>query len=112
MKRTVLSGVLSFTGKSKYESGDIQRVIEQNEGDYSDELSQLNLNVNSDLLEWDRLFVERCLESTQTANSADAKDLDIKISLALEECAKLEEKENPVKNGIGARDDYFSQLGR
>jgi hypothetical protein len=109
VKRTVLTGVLAFTGKSKYESGDIQRVIEISEEE-SDNPAQLDLNINSDLQEWDRLFVERCIESAQAQSSSEAKALDIKISLALEECAKLEE--NRVKKGIGARDEYFSQLSK
>jgi hypothetical protein len=110
VKRTVLSGVLAFTGKSKYESGDIQRVIEQSE---ENELnpSQLDLKVNSELQEWDRQFVQRCIESAQTPTSSDAKALDIKISLALEECAKLEEL-NRAKKSIGATNNYFNSLGR
>jgi hypothetical protein len=109
VKRTVLTGVLAFTGKSKYESGDIQRVIENSEEE-SDNPAQLDLYINSELQEWDRLFVERCIESAQAQSSSEAKALDIKISLALEECAKLEE--NRVKKGIGARDEYFSQLSK
>lgn len=110
VKRTVLSGVLAFTGKSKYESGDIQRVIEQSE---ENELnpSQLDLKVNSELQEWDRQFVQRCIESAQTPTSSDAKALDIKISLALEECAKLEEL-NRAKKSIGATNNYFNSLER
>lgn len=111
VKRTVLSGVLAFTGKSKYESGDIQRVIEQSEENELYNPSQLDLKVNSELQEWDRQFVQRCIESAQAPTSSDAKALDIKISLALEECAKLEEVSR-TKKSIGATNDYFSSLGR
>lgn len=66
--------------------------------------------MNSELQEWDRMFVQKCIESAQTPSSSDAKALDIKISMALEECAKLEETR--AKKSIGATNDYFSSLGR
>eukprot|EP00956_Cyclotella_meneghiniana_P031810 scaffold85035_cov64-Cyclotella_meneghiniana.AAC.3 len=111
VKRTVLSGVLAFTGKANYESGDIQRMIEKSEQD-TDHPFHLDLKMNAELQEWDRLFVEKCIESAKTPTSSDAKDLDIKISLALEECAKLEGKQMKIRKSIGATDDYFSQLGQ
>ena len=111
VKRTVLSGVLAFTNKSTYESGDIQRVIEKSEDDMNDEIGHLDLQINAELQEWDRIFVERCIESAQVASTPDAKTLDMKISIALEECAKIEEGSRTRKS-IGATDDYFSQLGR
>ena len=107
VKRTVLSGVLAFTGKANYEGGDIQRMIEKSEQE-TDQPVQLDLKMNAELQEWDRLFGERCIVSTKSPSSSDAKDLDIKISLALEECAKLEGKH--IRKSIGATDDYFSQL--
>ena len=111
VKRTVLSGVLAFTNKSTYESGDIKRVIENSEDDVNDELGQLDLQLNAQLLEWDRLFVQRCIESAQDANNPDAKTLDMKICIALEECSKIEEESRKnKKSSIGATDNYFNQL--
>ena len=117
LKRTVLSGVLAFTGKKSYESGDIvQRVVQQKEETETDETTQqLKLVMNPELQEWDRLFVERCLqniESTQSESPVNAQILDMKISSALEVCADLEkDKTNSQGKGImGARDRYFDQL--
>lgn len=116
VKRTVLTGVLAFTGKSKYESGDIRRVVQKNEEDGPNKPARLDVVVDPELQEWDRLFIERCLqtlESNQSVSSSDAKDLDMKISLALEECARLDKyKANNLGEGVvGARDknlDNFS----
>jgi hypothetical protein len=65
LKRTVLSGVLAFTGKKSYESGDIvQRVVQQKEETETDETTQqLKLVMNPELQELDRLFVEHCLQN-------------------------------------------------
>ena len=60
VKRTVLGGVLEFTGKSSYESGDIERAARRAlEGDSSAEDAKLDLDVGDEFEEWDRMFVER-----------------------------------------------------
>ncbi|KAL3782807.1 hypothetical protein HJC23_005697 [Cyclotella cryptica] len=115
VKRTVLTGVLAFTGKSKYESGDIRRVVQENEEDETTKPARLDLVVDPELQEWDRLFIECCLqniEQDQNLSSSAAKVLDMKISLALEECAKLDEYKanNLGKGAVGARDKYFDKL--
>lgn len=90
IKRSVLSGVLEFTGKSNYESGDIQRAVQRGqEGDCTDSM-QLNLDIDSEFEEWDRLFVEK-IESEEYVG-AQAKIMDMKIALALEECEAITKK--------------------
>ncbi|KAL3768555.1 hypothetical protein ACHAW5_004966 [Stephanodiscus triporus] len=90
IKRSVLSGVLEFTGKSNYESGDIQRAVQRGqEGDFTDSM-QLNLDIDSEFEEWDRLFVEK-IESEEYVG-AQAKIMDMKIALALEECEAITKK--------------------
>lgn len=105
VKRTLLSGVLAFTGKSKYESGDIGRVVKgQAEGDADDVNKTLSLQIDPELQEWDRLFLESCLKDLESSSSdqsetssapalveqtEEAKILDMKIALALEEVEAL-----------------------
>lgn len=115
VKRTVLTGVLAFTGKAKYESGDIRRVVQKNEEDETNKPARLDVVVDPELQEWDRLFIERCLqsiESDQNVSSSAAKVLDMKISLALEECARLDEYKanNLGEDVVGARDKYLDNF--
>ena len=87
VKRTVLGGVLEFTGKSSYESGDIQRAVQKGQEEDCTEEMKLDLDVASEFEEWDRLFVEK-VESEEYTNE-QAKIMDQKIALALEECEAI-----------------------
>ncbi len=90
IKRSVLSGVLDFTGKSNYESGDIQRAVQRGqEGDCTDSM-RLDLDIDSEFEEWDRLFVEKI--ETEDYVGAQAKVMDMKIALALEECEAISKR--------------------
>lgn len=88
-KRSLLSGILSFTGKQNYESGDIQRAVLQHENEDHSEEKTLNIDV-SEFAEWDNLFIEKLGAEIDEAVSIDpeeldaAKEMDMKIALALE----------------------------
>lgn len=95
IKRSVLNGVLDFTGKTQYESGDIQRAVIQQVGqdeDCTDSSSskKLSLDIDSEFEEWDRLFVEKI--ETEEYIGTQAKIMDMKIALALEECEAMSSK--------------------
>eukprot|EP00581_Thalassiosira_minuscula_P013930 CAMPEP_0183713062 /NCGR_PEP_ID=MMETSP0737-20130205/8048_1 /TAXON_ID=385413 /ORGANISM="Thalassiosira miniscula, Strain CCMP1093" /LENGTH=383 /DNA_ID=CAMNT_0025941811 /DNA_START=313 /DNA_END=1460 /DNA_ORIENTATION=+ len=85
VKRTVLSGVLEFTGKSTYESGDIQRAVQQGQNENATEDMKLDVELNVEFEEWDRIFVEK-MESSEEYMAKEAKIMDMKIAMALEEC--------------------------
>jgi len=93
-KRSLLSGILSFTGKPNYESGDIQRAVVQHENEDHSEEKTLDIDV-SEFAEWDNLFIEKLGAELDEAASIDpeelntAKEMDMKIALALEECDAL-----------------------
>ncbi|KAL7497820.1 hypothetical protein ACHAWT_007702 [Skeletonema menzelii] len=93
-KRSLLSGILSFTGKQNYESGDIQRAVLQHENEDHSEEKTLDIDV-SEFAEWDNLFIEKLGAELDEATSIDpaeldaAKEMDMKIALALEECDAL-----------------------
>jgi len=92
VRRTVLGGVLTFTGKSSYEAGDLQRAVEQNEQDEADNLRlELDVAASAEFEEWDRLFVEK-IESDERHVGEKARILDAKIALALEECEAIAQK--------------------
>ena len=94
VRRTVLGGVLTFTGKSSYEAGDLQRAVEQDERGESDAGNtrlELDVAASAEFEEWDRLFVER-IESDDLHVGEKAKELDSKIALALEECEAIAQK--------------------
>jgi hypothetical protein len=88
-KRSLLSGILSFTGKSNYESGDIQRAVLQHESEDNSEEKTLNIDV-SEFAEWDNLFIEKlgaALDESVSINPEEldaAREMDMKIALALE----------------------------
>jgi hypothetical protein len=88
-KRSLLSGILSFTGKPNYESGDIQRAVLQHESEDNSEEKTLNIDV-SEFAEWDNLFIEKLgakLDEAASINPEEldaAKEMDMKIALALE----------------------------
>jgi hypothetical protein len=96
VKRTALSGVLSFTGKSDYQEGDIQRTVQQGqEEDWTDDM-KLELDTiaaSQEFEEWDRLFVET-LESDEEHMGAQAKIMDMQIAQALEECESIAQKKS------------------
>ncbi|EJK66422.1 hypothetical protein THAOC_12664 [Thalassiosira oceanica] len=97
VRRTVLGGILAYTGKSSYEAGDLQRAVKQNERGESDAGStrlELDVAASSEFEEWDRLFVER-IESDNRHVGERAKELDAKIALALEECDAIAQKRGP-----------------
>ena len=87
VKRTVLGGVLEFTGKSNYESGDIQRAIQQGQEENNSEDMKLDLDIDSEFEEWDRMFVEKMETEDYVGNQA--KLMDMKIAMALEECEAI-----------------------
>lgn len=87
VKRTVLGGVLEFTGKSKYESGDIQRAVQQGQRESNSQEMALDLDIDSEFEEWDRLFVEKIETDDYVGNQA--KIMDMKITMALEECEAI-----------------------
>eukprot|EP00571_Detonula_confervacea_P014525 CAMPEP_0172308270 /NCGR_PEP_ID=MMETSP1058-20130122/8922_1 /TAXON_ID=83371 /ORGANISM="Detonula confervacea, Strain CCMP 353" /LENGTH=362 /DNA_ID=CAMNT_0013020649 /DNA_START=276 /DNA_END=1364 /DNA_ORIENTATION=+ len=87
VKRTVLGGVLAFTGKSKYESGDIQRAVQQGERENNSQDMTLDLDIDSEFEEWDRQFVEKV--ETEDYVGSQAKIMDMKIAMALEECEAI-----------------------
>ncbi|KAL9190620.1 hypothetical protein ACHAXT_000326 [Thalassiosira profunda] len=89
-KRTVLGGVLQFTGKSKYEGGDIQRAVQKGQEADNTEDMKLDLDVSAEFEEWDRLFVEK-IETEEYAGN-QAKVMDMKIAQALEECEAMQKK--------------------
>ena len=96
VKRTVLSGILQFTGKTKYESGDIQRAVQRgHERDCTDEMN-LDLDIDSEFEEWDKKFVEKM--ETEDYLGTQAKIMDMKIAIALEECDAILRKKNVENN--------------
>ena len=90
MKRTVIGGVLSYTGKSTYESGDIQRAVEQRHEEDDD--VKLEVDINSEFENWDEMFVDNI-----EAGEDQAKIMDMKIALALEECEALAQNSREKK---------------
>jgi hypothetical protein len=92
IKRSVLSGVLEFTGKSDYESGDIQRAVQRvQEGDCTDNM-KLELDIDEEFEEWDKQFVARM--ETEEYVGTRAKNMDMKIALALEECEAMSKRKH------------------
>lgn len=91
VKRSVLGGVLQFTGKSDYEPGDIQRTVQQRgqqDGEDGSEVMRLELeDVAAEFEEWDRQFVERLETEEYMGNRA--REMDMKIAMALEECEAI-----------------------
>ena len=85
-KRTVMGGVLEFTGKQNYESGDIQRAVQRGQEEDSTENMKLDIDLSSEFEEWDRMFVEKI--ETEEYGGNQAKVMDMKITMALEECEK------------------------
>jgi len=82
IKRSALNGVLKFTGKSNYESGDIQRAVQRGQdGDCTDNM-KLDLDIDAEFEEWDKQFVARI--ETEEYVGTQAKVMDMKIALALE----------------------------
>jgi len=96
VKRSVLGGVLQFTGKSEYELGDIERAVRRGQEEDSMEDMQLDLDINSEFEEWDKLFVEKIETEEYVGNQA--KIMDMKIALALEECEARSQRNN---NDVG-----------
>ena len=98
IKRSVLNGVLDFTGKKQYESGDIQRAVILQQVGQDDDCTdsgtggtkKLSLDIDSEFEEWDRLFVEKI--ETEEYIGTRAKMMDMKIALALEECEAMSRK--------------------
>eukprot|EP00985_Skeletonema_marinoi_P002000 scaffold814_cov128-Skeletonema_marinoi.AAC.5 len=88
-KRSLLSGILSYTGKPNYESGDIQRAVLQHENEDHSEEKTLDIDV-SEFAEWDNVFIEKLGAELDEAANIDpeelntAKEMDMKIALALE----------------------------
>ena len=88
-KRSLLSGILSYTGKPNYESGDIQRAVLEHESEGNSEEKTLDIDV-SEFAEWDNLFIEKLGAELEEAASIDpeeldaVKEMDMKIALALE----------------------------
>jgi hypothetical protein len=76
IKRSALSGVLKFTGKSNYESADNMK---------------LDLDIDAEFEEWDKQFVARI--ETKEYVGTQAKVMDMKIALALEEWEAISKKE-------------------
>ena len=96
VKRTVIGGVLQFTGKSSYESGDIERAVKNRglQDDSSTDDMKLDLDIDSaEFEEWDRMFVEK-LESDPDHVGAQARIMDMKIAMALEECEAISQKKS------------------
>ncbi len=90
IKRSVLSGVSEFTGKADYESGDIQRAVQRGQdGDCTDNM-KLDLDVDEEFEEWDKQFVARI--ETEEYVGTQAKVMDMKIALALEECEAISKR--------------------
>ena len=90
VKRSILAGVLKFTGKSEYESGDIQRTVQQGQEEGNTEDLQLDLEVAAEFERWDRMFVDRIQSEEEQAN--ELKEMDIKIAQALEECEAISQR--------------------
>ena len=90
VKRTVLSGVVAFTGKPNYESGDIQRAVQQGQEENSTDDMKLDLDIDSEFEEWDRLFIEKMETEEYVGNRA--KIMDMKIAMALEQCEAISQR--------------------
>jgi hypothetical protein len=88
-KRSLISGISSFTGKTNYESGDIQRAVLEHENDVNSEEKTLDIDL-SEFAEWDQLFIEKLGAKLDDAVSINpdvlekAREMDMKIALALE----------------------------
>mmetsp|Transcript_41772 Transcript_41772/g.100599 ORF Transcript_41772/g.100599 Transcript_41772/m.100599 type:complete len:463 (+) Transcript_41772:117-1505(+) len=103
-KRSMLSGILAFTGKSTYEAGDIQRTIEAGT---SDGHEQLNISVDPELEAWDNAFTESIELQKQREQVAllysnpdgtpldedSAKELDMQLASELEEWSSVFRKD-------------------
>eukprot|EP00980_Cylindrotheca_fusiformis_P021332 scaffold8212_cov93-Cylindrotheca_fusiformis.AAC.12 len=107
VKRSLLAGILAFTGKESYKSGDIQRevIAKQEKEEEKEEIptkkppadQHLDIPVGPELEEWDRAFRESCGEqeelgvlfsSDENGGPIDenaAKEMDMKIARELEE---------------------------
>ena len=90
-KRTVLKGVLVFTGKERYEAGDIERTIATQDERGSHDRT-LDIEISSEFSDWDRIFIERT--QTKEYQEDQARELDIKIAIALKECETLSQRAN------------------
>ena len=90
VKRSVLAGVLKFTGKQSYESGDIQRTVQQGQEEGSTEDMQLDLEIAAEFEAWDRMFVDKIQSEEEQAN--EMKEMDIKIAQALETCEAIAQR--------------------
>ena len=90
IKRSALSGVLKFTGKSNYESGDIQRAVQRGQDEDCTDNMKLDLDIVAEFEEWDKQFVARI--ETEEYVGTQAKVMDMKIALALEECEGISKK--------------------
>lgn len=97
VKRSLLSGILAFTGKKSYESGDIQREVakhEQEDTKHSTD-QQLDIQIDPQFEEWDRSFRESFEQEELVAlysegrndavDEESAKQMDIKVATELEE---------------------------
>ena len=85
VKKTVLKGVLEFTGEKDYQAGDIQRTLQDQNNNM--ETKMLDLDVSAEFEEWDRMFVEKI--ETEEYLDANAKIMDMKIAQAMEECERI-----------------------
>jgi hypothetical protein len=101
VKRSLLSGILAFTGKKKYEAGDIKRkVVEQVQGEKEIEATvenisnvfsgpaagtstvaankpiqkRLNLQIDAAFEEWDKVFRESCTEEELSLIYSESDD--------------------------------------
>ena len=81
-----MGGVLEFTGKQNYKSGDIQRAVQRGQEEDITETMKLDIDLSSEFEDWDRMFVEKI--ETEEYEGNQAKVMDMKIAMALEECEK------------------------
>ena len=90
IKRSALSGVLKFTGKSNYEWGDIQSAVQRGQDEDCTDNMKLDLDIVAEFEEWDKQFLVRI--ETKEYVGTQAKVMDMKIALALEECEAISKK--------------------
>ena len=112
-KRAVMGTILDFTGKETYESGDIERAV--NESDQEDGLNEtspvnkiIEIRVDPEFEEWDDAFrdshPEADLALTKSLITATAEDsmnewtpksLDMEIASELEQWDKIFQEKYP-----------------
>ncbi|CAJ1935173.1 unnamed protein product [Cylindrotheca closterium] len=109
-KKTLLAGILKFTGKSTYEAGDIQRTVEAGGGGVSADghhQESLQIAVDPELEAWDKAFTESVELEKQREQVAllyskpdgtpldeeSAKELDMKLASELEEWSSVFRKD-------------------